>query len=151
MYYSQFCLLFNCATSWLMMWNFQIIMQFHSHLWWITSVIWSLSVNRIHQVFESWYLISHWLNTTLIPLHLLLLSPPSSGGGPALVRVPVQVLLSAPVEPPAYGPHGQQELPTKSCGTQGETPKLVWYRILLWSHLFSRHMHAVSCASLLNC
>lgn len=45
---------------------------------------------------------------------------PSSGSGPALVGVPVQVLLSAPVEPPSHGPHGQQELPTEPRGTQGE-------------------------------
>lgn len=56
---------------------------------------------------------------------LFLLPAPPSGGGPALVRVPVQVLLSAPVEPPAYGPDGQQELPSKPCGTEGELQKKV--------------------------
>lgn len=41
----------------------------------------------------------------------------TAGGGSALVRLPVEVFLSAPVEPPAYCPHGQQKLPTKPSGT----------------------------------
>lgn len=48
---------------------------------------------------------------------LLSFCPPSPGGGPALVRVSVQILFSASVEPAAHGPHGQQELPTEPSRT----------------------------------
>ena len=82
---------------------------------------------------------NHCSHLLFSPHLLLLFSPPSSGGGPALVRVPVQVLLSAPVEPPAYGPHGQQELPTKPCGTQGKHPNFVF------NPLIFHPRHEVSC------
>lgn len=43
-----------------------------------------------------------------------------SGGWPAMDRIPIWLLFSAAVDQATYGPHGQQELPPQSCGTQGK-------------------------------
>lgn len=111
-----FCLLVNRAASWVMTCSFQVMMQLINQC--CSRFLW-IALSRGLWVCYVWLAIEKLL--FCLSLSSSSSSPPSSsGGGPALGRVPVQVLLSAPVEPPAHGPHGQQELSTKPCGTQGE-------------------------------